>query len=84
MREELQTKLGNDFEKIKEQFMRFDQDNNGYIDAIEFSAMCTALGVDLTNTERDFAMKQIDKDHDGLIDVYEFTAWFNSRSKEYV
>jgi len=84
MRNELQDRFGNDFERIQQQFSRFDTDHNGYIDATEFTAMCSSMGVELTTAERDYALNMLDKDHDGVIDIYEFAAWFNSRSKQYV
>jgi len=84
MRLEMQEKIGTDFERIQEQFNRFDTNRTGFIDSQQFCAMCAALGLDLTNTERDYALNLLDKDRDGVIDVYEFSAWFNSRSKEFV
>jgi len=84
MRRDLQERFGNDFVRIQEQFSRFDTDRNGFIDANEFGAMCAALGLQLTASERDYVLNLLDKDHDGVIDIYEFSAWYNSRNKEYV
>jgi len=82
-RNELQTRFGNDFSRIQEQFNRFDTDGNGLINSVEFAAMCHGLGLNLTDSERDYALDLLDKDRDGAIDVYEFAAWFNSRGREF-
>jgi len=84
LRSDLQTRFGNDFDRIEAQFRRFDTDGDGFVDSTEFGAMCAALGLHLTPTERDYALNLLDRDRNGLIDIYEFSAWFNSRSKEYV
>jgi len=84
MRNELHEKFGSNMTIIQEQFARFDTDGDGYIDSSEFSGMCASLGLALTPAERDYALNLLDKDKNGVIDIYEFSAWFNSRSKEYV
>jgi len=84
MRKDLQTKFGTDFDRIQDQFRRFDSDGDGFIDSTEFGGMCSALGLHMTPTERDYALNLLDKDRNGVIDIYEFSAWFNSRNKEFV
>jgi len=84
LRSDLQTRFGNDFERIEEQFRRFDSDGDGFVDSVEFGSMCAALGLHLTPTEREYALNLLDHDRKGMIDIYAFSAWFNSRSKEFV
>jgi len=80
LREELQLAFGNDFERIQNEFNKFDTNNSGYINAQQFAAMSESLGLQLSSEEADLAMKIIDKNCDGVMDIYEFLAWFNSHS----
>jgi len=84
MREQLQNSFGTEYARIKAQFDRFDTDNSGTIDASEFSRMCSSLGLHLNDQEREFALNMLDKNRDGVIDLHEFTAWYSSRTKQFV
>jgi len=69
--------------EIKENFQFFDRDNNGQIDADEFTMLLQVLS---PNTTRESALQGfdiVDENNDGHIDVDEFIAWWQRCWWEY-
>jgi len=57
---------------LKEAFMIFDRDKNGYIDMKELKQVATMLGNCLTKEEVDEFMREADVDGNGKLDYDEF------------
>eukprot|EP00092_Neocalanus_flemingeri_P042476 GFUD01046432.1.p1 GENE.GFUD01046432.1~~GFUD01046432.1.p1 ORF type:complete len:152 (-),score=65.22 GFUD01046432.1:19-474(-) len=57
---------------LKEAFMIFDRDKNGYIDMKELKQVANMLGATLTKEEVDEFMREADVDGNGKLDYDEF------------
>ena len=66
---------------VMETFKQIDDDNNGYIDAEEFSILINQLTsndvtLEMAKEQAAQTIKEIDTDGDGHIDFEEFKAWY--------
>lgn len=65
-------------EEIKEVFMKFDLDGNGFISAAEVRHVFSKLGKRLTDEEVDEKIREGDIDGDGQINYEEFVSMMMS------
>ncbi|XP_063681917.1 calmodulin-like [Bolinopsis microptera] len=57
---------------LKDAFKVFDQDNNGYIDAVELQTILSNMGENLPMDQVEDMIREADLNGDGLIDYEEF------------
>jgi hypothetical protein len=74
----VQSNEGAEDEAIAEAFAMFDVDGSGEIDRDELSSVAKELGVPLSESDLDDAMKQMDADGSGEVDLQEFAGWYKS------
>ena len=60
-------------------FRNYDNDGSGYIDYMEFKAICVDLRLTLSKAELKDAMEHLDENSDGTIAEEEFIKWFVHR-----
>ena len=66
-------------EVVVARFKEYDRDNSGYLDTQELSALCLALGTQLSRNELESALFILDKDGDGKIELNEFVGWWSGK-----
>jgi Ca2+-binding EF-hand superfamily protein len=63
-------------EELSQTFKEFDQDDDGYITAVEFKLAMTARREEISGDEIDSIFEHADSDNDGKINLIEFiVAW---------
>lgn len=65
--------------ETREIFDHYDHDRNGWIDRVEFTAVCEALGADFSDGEVAAGWNVVDADGNGRISWKEFSAWWSAR-----
>lgn len=70
-------------DKIKEDFMFFDNDKNGRIDEEEFFELLKVLSPKVKEHQAAEGFKLIDENDDGVIDFNEFLTWWQNSWWEY-
>ncbi|KAF9171475.1 hypothetical protein BGX21_004710 [Mortierella sp. AD011] len=65
-------------QELKEEFTRFDTNNDGRVDASELLELTKTLGETATQEELDFVLKSFDKNADGGLDFAEFLELMNT------
>lgn len=70
-------------DKIKEDFLFFDNDKNGRIDAGEFFDLLKVLSPKVKESQAQEGFSIIDTNSDGVIDFDEFLAWWQNCWWEY-
>lgn len=68
-----------ELQELKTHFQRFDADNNGYIDFVEFREVIRSLGEDPPRSVVEFDFSVIDKDENGVVNFLEFSNWWLGR-----
>lgn len=68
-----------DEEELRETFEHFDRDDNGKIDRDEFGQLLDALGMDMTEEDKDVGFDIIDTNHNQEIEYREFLAWWGEQ-----
>jgi len=68
-----------DVAEVREIFGHFDRDENGVMDAGEFSKLLEALGAEMTAEEIDAGLRALDENGNGTIEFDEFVAWWADR-----
>ncbi len=66
--------------EIREIFQRFDHNNNGAIEPVEFRALLEALGGSTSPEAIEEALTAFDKNADGVVEFGEFLAWFREQN----
>ena len=59
-------------------FARIDEDGNGFVGSSELRDYAPLIGIHLTNTECDIAMRLLDKDRDGCISRLDFDTFIKT------
>jgi Ca2+-binding EF-hand superfamily protein len=67
-----------DTDELSQTFKEFDQDDDGYITAVEFKLAMTARREQITGDEIDSIFENADTDRDGKINLAEFTTAWNA------
>lgn len=65
-----------EFNRIKDLFMQYDQDDSGSIDLEEMEAIGKSLGMDIRSTDFQESMLAMDNDNNRTIDFNEFINWW--------
>ena len=65
-------------EELSQTFKEFDQDDDGYITAVEFKLAMTARREQISGDEIDSIWEHADTDRDGKINLAEFTEAWNA------
>ncbi|MEL6177737.1 MAG: EF-hand domain-containing protein [Myxococcota bacterium] len=68
-----------ELDELKEIFAHFDRDDNGVIDAEEFSQLLDALGAEMSDEEIAIGLSIVDANGNGQVEFDEFIAWWTSR-----
>mmetsp|Transcript_615 Transcript_615/g.820 ORF Transcript_615/g.820 Transcript_615/m.820 type:complete len:319 (+) Transcript_615:94-1050(+) len=63
---------------VNDKFVKYDDDNDGYLDATNFAALVKDVGLELDHNELVAAFATIDKDDDEKISLQEFNNWWSS------
>lgn len=66
-------------EELRENFEYFDENGDGKLDLVEFTALMEALGAAETGEDQSFGFRAIDTDGSGDVEFDEFARWFNAR-----
>jgi hypothetical protein len=69
-------------ERVRVNFLRYDQDGDGFINAQEFSSCMRDLGFEARSDIIENLLIRFDSDNDGKISLSEFFSFFDSYSKE--
>jgi Ca2+-binding EF-hand superfamily protein len=67
------------FEKIKQIFLKFDEDKSGYIESCEINLLAKALGQDTKSDRFKKALLALDSNNDDKISLDEFTDWWKRK-----
>lgn len=70
-------------EKIREDFLFFDKDNNGCIDEQEFFELLKVLSPKVKEHQAREGFAIIDENNDGTVDFDEFLSWWQNSWWEY-
>ncbi len=70
-----------DLNKLKGVFDRFDKDQSGSIDRIEFGEFLAAIGKPMSAEQIAEGFAEIDEDGSGVIEFSEFVDWWETRNK---
>jgi Ca2+-binding EF-hand superfamily protein len=65
-------------DELSQTFKEFDQDDDGYITAVEFKLAMTARREQISGDEIDSIFEHADSDRDGKINLAEFTEAWNT------
>ena len=63
---------GKEFEKVRNQFLKMDKDNDGKITKEELKAYCIGQNDYRTDDQIDYMMRVMDLDNSGSIEFIEF------------
>jgi len=69
-------------QQLKEVFALFDRSGDESVDIDELGGLMSALGVDLTESDKQLLMKQFDRSGDGQISFAEFHSYMKGRSQQ--
>jgi len=61
---------------LNSEFMKFDKDKSGYINAVELKELCANLNTVLSDEEISEALKKLDGNNTGNIELFEFKNWW--------